>query len=144
MMKTSGKGIELIKTFEGLRLKAYKCPAGVWTIGYGHTKNVKPSDRITQPQAVELLLTDLKQFEGVINRSVLKTLNQAQFDACVSFVFNVGAGNFQKSTLLKKLNKGDFVGASLEFPKWVYSNKKKLAGLVKRREAERKLFISNY
>lgn len=143
-MHISDNGLNLIKKFEGLRLKAYRCPAGKLSIGYGHTNNVKPDDVITEQEAVELLLTDLKQFEGVINRSVLKTLNQAQFDACVSFVFNVGAGNFQKSTLLKKLNKGDFVGASLEFPKWVYSNKKKLAGLVKRREAERKLFISNY
>lgn len=141
-MRTSHKGIDLIKRFEGLRLKAYKCPAGVWTIGYGHTNNVRPDDIITEQEALELLLIDLKQFEGAINQLVLKTLNQSQYDACISFVFNVGIGNFKKSTLLKKLNAGDFIGASNEFPKWVYAKKKKLAGLVRRRQAEKELFLA--
>lgn len=143
-MHISERGLNLIKQFEGFSAKAYKCPAGVWTIGYGHTKNVKPDDLITQYQASELLRFDVLSSEGVINRLVTKTLNQAQFDACVSFVFNVGSGNFQKSTLLKKINAGDYIGAANEFPKWVYANKKKFAGLVKRRQAEKDLFLSNY
>lgn len=140
-MQTSQDGINLIKKYEGLRLKAYKCPAGVWTIGYGHTNNVRPNDVLTIEQAHQLLLIDLKLVECAIIRNVKKPLNQAQFDACVSFVFNVGAGNFQKSTLLKKINSGDYAGAANEFGKWVYANKKKMPGLVRRRAAEKALFI---
>lgn len=140
-MQISQDGINLIKRFEGVRLKAYKCPAGVWTIGYGHTNNVRPDDVISEEEATELLRRDLIKFGGVINRSVTKTLNQAQFDACVSFVFNVGEGNFKKSTLLRKLNAGDYVGAANEFGKWVYSKGKKLNGLVSRRAAEKELFM---
>lgn len=143
-MHTSDIGLNLIKKYEGLRLKAYKCPAGVLTIGYGHTNNVRPDDVITEQQAVELLLRDVYDCEGVISHLITKTLNQGQFDACISFIFNVGAGNFQKSTLRRKINEGDFESASKEFSKWVFSKGKKLNGLIKRREEERKLFISNY
>ena len=142
MMYTSEKGLNLIKKYEGLRLKAYKCPAGKLTIGYGHTNNVRPDDVITEAQAVELLLRDVLDCEGVINRLVMKTLNQGQFDACISFIFNLGAGNFQRSTLLRKINQGDFAGASREFSRWIYSNGKILNGLKKRREEEKQLFIS--
>ena len=141
-MHTSEKGLNLIKKYEGLRLKAYKCPAGVWTIGYGHAKGVKQNDIITEQQAVELLLRDVLDCEGVINRLVTKTLNQGQFDACISFIFNLGAGNFQRSTLLRKINQGDFVGASREFSRWIYSNGKILNGLKKRREEEKQLFLT--
>ena len=138
-MRTSEKGLNLIKKYEGLRLKAYKCPAGVWTIGYGHTKGVKQNDTITEAQAVELLLRDVLDCEGVINRLVKKTLNQGQFDACISFIFNLGAGNFQRSTLLRKINQDDFAGASREFSRWIYSGGKILNGLKKRREEEKQL-----
>ena len=142
MMHISEKGLNLIKKFEGLRLKAYKCPAGKLTIGYGHTNNVRPDDVITEAQATELLIRDVLDVEGVINRLVTKTLNQGQFDACISFIFNLGAGNFQRSTLLRKINQGDFVGASREFSRWIYAGGKILNGLKKRREEEKQLFLS--
>ena len=142
-MHISDNGLNLIKRFEGFRKKAYKCPAGVWTIGYGHINKVRPDDIITEAEATELLIKDVFNCEGVINHFVKKTLNQGQYDALCSFIFNVGSGNFQRSTLLRKLNQADYEGAANEFPKWVYSKGKKLPGLVKRRTAERELFISS-
>lgn len=142
-MHISDNGINLIKRFEGFRDKAYKCPAGVWTIGYGHTYGVKPTDIINKAEATELLIKDVFNCEGVINHFVKKTLNQGQYDALCSFIFNVGSGNFQRSSLLRKLNQADYEGAANEFQKWVYSKGKKLPGLVKRRTAERELFISS-
>lgn len=141
-MKTSENGFNLIKKYEGLRLSAYKCPAGVWTIGYGHTNNVRPDDIITETQAAELFLRDVLDVEGAINRLVTKTLTQGQYDALVSFIFNLGSGRFAKSTLRRLINEGNFEGAAKQFGRWVYANEKKLPGLVKRREEERQLFIS--
>lgn len=140
-MKTSDKGITLIKTFEGLVLTAYKCPAGIWTIGYGHTKDVKQGQTITASQAVEFLKQDLQVFEKAVNTQNLN-LNQNQFDALVSFTYNVGSGNFQKSTLLKKakLNVNDPTIAN-EFAKWNKGGGRVLPGLVKRRESESKLYF---
>jgi len=142
-MKTSDKGIGLIKRFEGLRLKAYLCPAGKPTIGYGHTKDVKLGDVITEEEAEQLLLEDLIVVENEINKHNLD-INQNQFDALVSFVYNVGVGNFRTSTLLKKIktDPNDKTIAN-EFKRWVYSNGKKLPGLVKRREEEAKLYFLN-
>lgn len=142
-MKTSDKGIGLIKRFEGLRLKAYLCPAGKPTIGYGHTKGVKLGDVITEEEAEQLLLEDLIVVENEINKHNLD-INQNQFDALVSFVYNVGVGNFRTSTLLKKIkaNPNDKTIAN-EFKRWVYSNGKRLPGLVKRREEEAKLYFLN-
>lgn len=140
-MKTSKKGIELIKNYEGLKLKAYKCPAGVWTIGYGHTKNVKQGDVITEVQAEILLMYDLIDFENVIKKNVRIPLTQNQFDALVSFCFNVGCGNFLKSTLLKKLIEGKIAEAAKEFLKWNKAGGKELAGLTKRRQEEMELFL---
>lgn len=142
-MHISDNGLNLIKKFEGLRLKAYRCPAGKLSIGYGHTYGVKPTDIINEAEATELLIKDVFNCEGVINHFVKKTLNQGQYDALCSFIFNVGSGNFQRSTLLRKLNQADYEGAANEFLKWVYSKGKKLPGLVKRRTAERELFISS-
>lgn len=142
-MKTGTNGINLIKSFEGLRLHAYRCPAGVWTIGYGHTKGVKKGDMITELKAETLLIIDLQSFEYTINKLVKVPLTQEQFDSLASFVFNVGSANFQKSTLLRKLNNKDYNGAANEFGKWKYANKKVLPGLVKRREAEKNLFLKN-
>lgn len=138
--KTGKKGIELIKSFEGCRLAAYKCPAGVLTIGYGHTSGVKSGQKITQAQAETLLKTDLAKYENAVNECVTAMLNQNQFDALVSFAYNCGAGALKSSTLLKKLNAGDYSGAAAEFVKWNKASGKVLAGLTKRRTAERALF----
>lgn len=141
-MQTSNKGIDLIKRFEGLKLEAYRDSVGIPTIGYGHAHNVKMGDVITGEQADKYLREDLLVAELTINTNVRVNLTQNQFDALASFVFNLGSGNFVKSTLLKKLNAGDFAGAADEFGKWVNAGSKKLAGLVKRRTAEREVFIS--
>ena len=142
-MNISKKGIDLIKRFEGCRLKAYKCPAGVWTIGYGHTNNVRPDDIITQTDADELLNNDFKVHEENVKRVVKIALTQNQFDALVSFEYNVGYGAFANSTLLKLLNAGNYNGASKQFERWVYAGDRVLEGLVKRRKAERELFLSD-
>ena len=140
-MNISKKGIDLIKRFEGCRLKAYRCPAGVWTIGYGHTNNVRPDDIITQDDAEELLKRDLKVHEDNVKRVVKIALTQNQFDALVSFEYNVGYGAFANSTLLKLLNAGNYNGASKQFERWVYAGDRVLEGLVKRRKEEKGLFL---
>lgn len=144
--KTSTKGIELIKSFEGLSLTAYKCPAGVWTIGFGHTgtvdgKLIASGMKITEAKATELLKKDLAEFEAAVNGCVKAPITQNMFDALVSFAFNVGAGALRRSTLLQKLNKSDYDGAADEFPKWNKAGGVVLNGLVRRRLAERKLFM---
>lgn len=140
-MNTSSKGIELIKKHEGLSLTAYLCPAKVLTIGYGHTGGVKSGDVITEAQAEEFLRADLNNAEQAIIRERLN-INQNQFDALVSFVFNVGIGSFQKSTLLKviKTNSMD-ARIRMEFSRWVYAKQKVLAGLVLRRKEEADLYF---
>lgn len=142
MRATSQAGIDLIKKWEGLRLTAYQCSAGVWTVGYGYTWNVYKGMKITQSQADAFLRDTLKVFERDVNRLVTVQLNQNQFDALVSFTYNLGAGALANSTLLKKLNAGDYYGASQEFKKWVYADKKKLRGLVNRRKDEAELFLN--
>ena len=141
-MRTSDNGVELIKRHEGLVLQAYLCPAGVWTIGYGHTRGVKSTDRITPQQAEQFLREDLRSAETTILRPVRRPLRQNQFDALVSFVFNVGAGNFQSSTLLRKVNENpnnpDIRG---EFGRWIYAKRVVLPGLVKRRRDEADLYF---
>ena len=142
-MKTSPKGIALIKEFEGLRLKAYQCPGGVWTIGYGHTAGVKPGIVITKAQAEEYLKADLIAFERYLNGLGL-ALNQNQFDALVSFIYNVGTGNFSNSTLLRKVRANPQDNSIMdEFLRWVYSKGRVLPGLQRRRLAEMKLYFSN-
>lgn len=132
---------EVIKHFEGLRLKAYKCPANVWTIGYGHTKTAKQGLIITESKADELLAMDLEDAERAVQKYVKVDINQNQFDALVSFVFNLGTGNFRSSTLLKKLNQEDYSDAASEFLRWNKAGGKLLTGLVRRRKAESNLFI---
>jgi lysozyme len=139
-MKISQSGIDLIKRFEGCRLKSYLCPAGVWTIGYGHTAGVRKNQIITSDQASAMLMSDLLQFERAINAMVAVPLKQGQFDALVSFAFNLGSGALASSTLLRKLNSGDFKGAADEFLRWNKAGGKVLEGLVRRRAAERQLF----
>lgn len=142
-MNISETGIQLIKKFEGCSLKAYKCPAGIWTIGYGHTLGVKEGQTITKEQAEIFLKQDIRGFELTVNNLVNVPLNQGQFDALVSFCYNLGTGNLKKSTLLKLLNKKDYIGAAEQFDRWVYASGKKLPGLVKRRTAEKELFLKN-
>ena len=140
-MKTSAVGVELIKRFEGFRYKSYLCSAGVCTIGYGHTKNVKPLQTITHEQALKYLAEDISEVEKSLDKLVTVELKQNEYDALVSFVFNVGVGAFSKSTLLRKLNAGDLKSVPNEMRKWVYAGGRMLDGLVKRRNAEADLFI---
>lgn len=139
-MKTSKNGIDLIKFFEGLRLKAYLCAAGVPTIGYGSTINVNIGDSITESDADEMLARDLISHEAAVESLITQELKQHQFDALVSFCYNLGEGNLSKSTLRKKINDGKFEEASMEFGKWVNAGGKRLEGLVKRRQAEADMF----
>ena len=142
-MKTSPKGIALIKEFEGLRLKAYKCPGGVWTIGYGHTAGVKHGMVISERQAEEYLKADLIAFEKYLNDLGL-AINQNQFDALISFIYNVGTVNFSRSTLLRKVRANPQDNSIMdEFLRWVYSKGRVLPGLQRRRLAEMKLYFSN-
>lgn len=139
-MIASIEGIELIKYFEGLDLLSYQCPAHLWTIGYGHTAGVNANNVITEERANYLLLQDVAESEKYVIQHTHVPLSQNQFDALVSLVFNIGAGNFRNSTLLKKLNARDYEGAAQEFERWVYAGATRLPGLVRRREAEKTLF----
>ena len=140
-MNTSQNGIELIKKFEGCRLETYICPAGVFTIGYGHTgADVKSGLKITQEEAETLLKNDLKAFEKGVQRIIKKELTQNQFDALVSFAYNLGLESLRKSTLAKLINQGKIKEASSQFERWVYANGVKLNGLIRRRKAEKNLF----
>lgn len=142
-MKTSPKGIALIKEFEGLRLKAYKCPGGVWTIGYGHTDGVRPGMVISERQAEDFLKAELIAFEKYLNDLRL-AINQNQFDALISFIYNVGTDNFSSSTLLRKVKANPLDNSIMdEFLRWVYSKGRVLPGLQRRRLAEMKLYFSN-
>ena len=147
MMRTSDKGIALIKLFEGCKLTAYQDSVGVWTIGYGWTKPVdgKPiraGMTIKQETAERLLKTGLVSYENDVARLVKVGLTQGQFDALVSFTYNLGARSLSTSTLLRKLNAGDYAGAADEFLRWNKAGGKVLNGLTRRREAERKLFLA--
>mgnify|MGYP000169639711 CR=1 FL=1 len=139
-MKTNAAGIEIIKSEETLQLTAYKCAAGKWTIGYGHTEDVKPGDKITEHQADVLLEYDLERFERAVER-LAPGVNANQFSALVSFAFNVGEAALERSSLLKKIKQNAPKAAALEFDKWVYGGGKKLPGLVRRRAREAKLFL---
>ena len=159
-MKISEAGIQLIKSFEGCHSSPYRCPAGLWTIGYGHVlypgqARLKTPERSAYPlrpehnrvfeydEIDELLEQDLQRFQDGVSRLCPATDDsQSHFDAMVAFSFNVGLGNLQASTLRMKYNRGEFEGAADEFLKWRKSNGVVLAGLVRRREAERALFLS--
>ena len=135
-------GFDHLKRWEGCELQAYKDVAGVWTIGYGSTgSHVSPGLTITQKQADDLLLKDLVRFEKAVNDGVNVKLNQNQYDALVSLAFNIGDGAFLKSTLLRKLNSGDYVGAANELLRWNKAGGKVSAGLKNRGESERELFL---
>ena len=139
-MNPSQYCIDLVKDFEGFRKDAYLCPAGVPTIGYGTTENVKLGDTVTEEEAEDLLLEDLKESAQAVEELVDIPLTQAQYDALVSFVYNVGREAFRQSTLLRLLNSNNTEAAALQFSRWNKSNGKVLPGLTRRRLAERQLF----
>lgn len=140
-LRTGSKGIELIKAFEGVKLRSYLCPARIWTIGVGHTgPEVRTGMMITEQQAMNLLSSDMLKFEREIKRVVSAPLTQWQFDALVSFVYNVGGGNFRSSTLLKKLNQHLYEEVPAQMLRWNKANGVALAGLTRRRTSEGRLF----
>lgn len=140
-MKISQEGINLIKKYEGCRLTAYRCPAGVWTIGYGHTQNVSRGDTISEYQATEFLLQDLAKVESYINKMGVQ-LKQRQYDALCSWMFNLGIGNFNSSTLRKRiLSRAGDIAIGDEFVKWVFANGKSLLGLKRRRVDEANMWV---
>ncbi len=143
-MNISENGIALIKEHEGLRLVPYLDARNppVWTVGYGSTTDVQPGERISQAQADERLKQDVKDAEDCVNRCVTVELTQNEFDALCSFVFNVGCGNFKKSSMLKYLNSGDFEATAYEFRRWTRAGDAHPPGLVMRRAAEQRLFES--
>ena len=140
-LSISEDGRALTKLSEGLALVSYQDPGGVWTIGYGHTKTAKRGMRITIEQANTLLHEDMRFAEEAVRSKVKVPLSQGQYDALVDFVFNVGAGAFDRSTLLRLLNQGLYLKAANEFRRWIYQGKVQLPGLVKRRAAETILFL---
>ena len=146
-MKTSEAGLALIEEFEGCVLRAYPDPGNPatgepWTIGYGHTRGVRSGDSCTRDQALAWLREDLAESEAAVGRLVRVPLEQHELDALVSFTFNLGAGNLERSTLLRKLNAGDRAGAAAEFPKWNRGASGVLPGLVRRRAAEQAMFLA--
>jgi lysozyme len=140
-MNISKEGLSLIKKFEGCELEAYLCPAGVWTIGYGHTKDVKEGDKINKEEADYLLQEEMIEYESYINDFVEVPLNQNQFDALCSWVYNLGPTNLKNSTMLKVLNEEKYVDVPQEIKRWNKAGGEVLDGLIKRREAEAKMFV---
>lgn len=141
----SDEGLALTKSFEGLRLQAYRDCAGIWTIGYGHTgPSLLEGMTITEPEAELLLRADLADAVACVNRSVKAAIAQHQFDALVDFCFNAGRGNFTQSTLLRKVNLKDFSGAATQFGLWVHAGGEIVSGLVRRRAAEKELFLHGH
>lgn len=142
----SENGFSIIREFEGFRLQAYLDTGGVWTIGYGTIKypdgrKVKSGDTCTQAQAELWLKNDCKWVDSCLDQYVISTINQNQFDALASFVYNIGETAFVKSTMLTFINKGELQSAALQFDRWVYDNSKKISGLVNRRVKEKALFL---
>ena len=145
-MKTSARGIDLIKSFEGLELQAYRDAVGIWTIGYGHTAAAgapRPAAGlvISETEATEILTRDLSRYEAAVLRSLKRVPTQNQFDAMVSLCYNIGEGAFAGSSAVRYFNAGDFEMAAERFLLWNRAKGKELKGLTRRREAERKLFL---
>lgn len=141
-MNISKEGLVLIKHFEGCELKAYRCPANVLTIGYGHTKNVTEDMEITQQEANDMLDEELIEYCEYIDKMVKVSLNQNQFDALVAWIYNLGPTNFRNSTLLTVLNQERYSDVPEQIKRWNKADGKILDGLIKRREAEALLFES--
>jgi lysozyme len=149
-VRSSQRIIDMIKGWEGFRAEPYLCPGRVWTIGFGTTRYPngvfvgEQDPEITRGQAEQYLRHDLIQFERAVLKNVKVEISQNQFDALVSFTYNVGPGNLKTSTLLKLLNTGKYLLAAQEFPKWNKAGGKVLPGLVKRRKEEMDLFLTPY
>ena len=139
-MKISQEGVALIKKFEGCELDAYQDSVGVWTIGYGHTKEVKEGDKINKEEAENLLEEEMPEYEGYIENLVKVSLSQCEFDSLCSWVYNLGPTNLQESTLLRFLNEGKYDEIPAQIKRWNKAGGKVLDGLVRRREAEALLF----
>jgi|TARA_B100000073_G_scaffold311495_1_gene284609 GH24 family phage-related lysozyme (muramidase) len=140
MMQLSKTGIELLKHFEGCELKAYQDSVGVWTIGYGHTKGIYEGLEITQSEAEKMLVDELPEYEGYISDKVVPMLQQHEFDALVCWVYNLGPTNLSSSTMLKKLNAGEFKEVPFQMKRWDKAGGQPLLGLTRRRNAEALLF----
>jgi lysozyme len=141
MKQLNDEGLDLIKQWEGLKLEAYLCPAGVWTVGYGHTDTTRPNMSISKSEAERLLRYDLDRFIKAVNNLVKVDLTDNQFAALVSFCFNVGEGAFKRSTLLRKLNTGDYDAVPSELARWNKAGGKVVQGLTNRRAAETGLWV---
>ena len=141
-MKTSEVGIELIKEFEGCKQVAYQDSVGVWTIGYGHTKDVYEGQLAIKKTIERWLQEDLEEFESYVSKLVKVELNQNQFDALVAWTYNLGPTNLKESTMLRKLNYGDYESVPDEMRRWNKAGGEVLNGLVRRRDAEANLFSS--
>ena len=139
-MKISPEGLALIKKVEGCELEAYQCSAGVWTIGYGHTKGVEEGMTITKDQAEQMLLEELVEYEVAVEEAVDNQLDQCMFDALVSWTYNLGPTNLNNSTMLKVLNAGEYDEVPAQIKRWNKAGGKVLQGLIRRREAEALLF----
>ena len=141
VMTPSTNCIDMIKSFEGMKLKAYKCPAGIWTIAYGATAGVKEGDTMTEAEAIDRLKRDVANLSVGVQKLLHVRVTQNQLDALISFAYNVGLGRFSTSTLLKKVNSGHFIEAANEFGKWIHAGATTLPWLVRRRKAEADLFM---
>ena len=147
MRRMTEEGLDLIKFYEGYSSSPYLCPAQHWTIGYGaiwgmdDTRVKEDHPDINEDQADYLLRRDVKKSEMAVLRHIRVPLEDGQFNALCSFVFNLGSGALQSSTLRRKINRGDYIGAANEFPRWVFAGGRKLKGLIRRREHERLMFI---
>ena len=147
MRRMTDEGLDLIKLYEGYSSSPYLCPAQHWTIGYGaiwgmdDTRVKEDHPDINEDQADYLLRRDVKKSEMAVIRHIRVPLEDGQFNALCSFVFNLGSGALQSSTLRRKINRGDYIGAANEFPRWVFAGGRKLKGLIRRREHERLMFI---
>lgn len=150
-LSVSENGLRHIANEEGCRSKAYQCSAHVWTVGLGHTQGIKQGDSATNEQIANYFVKDVGQAESVVKKHITQTATQAEYDMMVSFVFNLGAGNFANSTLLKKFNQGDHQGACLQYPRWVYVNGKdcrledsNCEGIPKRRDKEKNICLHGW
>lgn len=147
-MKLSQKGVDFIKSHEALRLKAYQDSKGVWTIGWGHTKGVRPGDRISREQAENFLRDDLAWVERILNADLVSgrdnpIVTQNEYDALCSLVFNIGSQAYLDSTVRRKIKQGDKMAAARAFKMWVYSEHKFIQGLANRRADEVRLFLQS-
>ncbi len=150
-LSVSENGLRHIANEEGCRLKAYQCSANVWTVGLGHTKGVTKNTQITKHQAAENFVKDVAAAERIVKKHITQTPSQGEYDMMVSFVYNLGAGNFASSTLLKLFNQGESIAACKQYPRWIYVNGKSCLivesncpGIPKRRSKEQDVCLNGW